>query len=175
MNVRPDSLRLGFHHAHEFDARIVEFLFRALLEKREDLLARKLGINGKAAIRKIDHRVHASATVHRTLHLEHVRGKEVGQQALEARFTELPAKVRQLQKIIQIVNRIANRSNLTQLLFGSPKMLLHFFKLRKSFLDVLIELGLHLLGDGHQLCIHALANRFEALGSLLIQSVELGF
>ena len=53
-------------------------------------------------------------------------------------------------------------------------MLLHFFKLRKSFLDVLIELGLHLLGDGHQLCIHTLANRFEALGGLLIQSVELG-
>ena len=56
-----------------------------------------------------------------------------------------------------------------QLLFRRFQMLLHFFELGKTFLDVLIEFLLHLIGDGEQLGVHAIANRIQALRRFLIE------
>jgi hypothetical protein len=50
---------------------------------------------------------------------------------------------------------------------------LNFFALRKAFFSVLIEPHLHLLVDRHQLLVHAIANRVEALRGLLIQALKL--
>ena len=101
-----------------------------------------------------------------------MRGQEVRQQALQAGFAKLAAQMRQLEQVVQIVDRMAERAHFPELFFGSLQVLLNFFELRESFLDVLIELLLHLLGDRHQLCVHAVADRFEALRGLLIQALK---
>jgi len=67
---------------------------------------------------------------------------------------------------------VAERAHLAQLFFSVLQVLLHLFELRKSFLDVLIQFLLHLIGDGHQLGIDAIANRFQALRRLLIQVLK---
>src|SRR6202453_1055530 len=89
-----------------------------------------------------------------------------------ARGSELSAQMRQLEQVVQIVDRMPERADFTKLLLGVFQVLLNFFELRKTFLDVLIELHLHLLRDRHQLRIHAIANRVEALRSLLIQALK---
>ena len=106
---------------------------------------------------------------------EHVRRKKVSQQALQARFTKLPAQVRQLEQVVQVVDGVSERAHFAQLFFRGLQVLLHFFKLRESFFDVLIELLLHLIGDGHELLVHAIADRVETLRGLLIQALELDF
>ena len=103
---------------------------------------------------------------------KHVRRQEVGQQPLEAGFAELAAQMRELQQIVQIVDGVAKRTYLAQLFFCVLQVLLNFFELGESFLDVLIEFLLHLLGDGHQLRIDAIADRVEALCGLLIQALK---
>src|SRR5208282_2315390 len=89
--------------------------------------------------------------------------------------SKLAAQMRKLEQIIQIVDRVAERAHFAKLLFRRLQVLLHFFELRKSFLDVLIELDLHLLCNGHQLRVHAITNRVEALRRLLIQALKFAF
>src|SRR5580698_6802199 len=101
-----------------------------------------------------------------------MRRQKVCQQPLQARFAELATEMRKLEQIVQIVDRMAECSDFTELLFCILQMLLNFFELCKSFLDVLIKFYLHLLGDRHQLQIHTIANRVEALRSLLIQTLK---
>jgi len=89
-------------------------------------------------------------------------GQEVRQKPLKTGFAELAAQMGKLEQIVEIVNRVAERAHFAELLFGGLQVLLNFFELRESFLDVLIEFHLHLFGDGHQLGIDAIANRVEA-------------
>ena len=53
-------------------------------------------------------------------------------------------------------------------------MLLHFFELREAFLNVLVELDLHLLGDRGQLGVHTVTDTIEALRGLLIHGLKFG-
>src|ERR1700678_68706 len=101
-----------------------------------------------------------------------MRRQEVRKQSLEARFTELASQVRQLEKVVEIVDRMAERADFTELLLCVLEMLLNFFELRESFFYVLSEFQLHLLRDRHQLRVHAIANRIETLGGLLIQALK---
>ena len=65
-----------------------------LIEQRQHLLARELGIDGKVSLGEVDHRICASAPVGRS-HLEVIdfRRMEVLQQALLAFFAVLAALV----------------------------------------------------------------------------------
>ena len=54
-------------------------------------------------------------------------------------------------------------------------MLLHFFKLRETFFNVLIELCLYLIGDGKQPGIDANADSFQRLSRALIEIIDFGF
>src|ERR1700674_5896204 len=101
-----------------------------------------------------------------------MRGQEVREQPFQARFPELSTQVRKLEQVVQIVDRVAESADFTELLFRILQVLLNFFELSKSFFNVLIELHLHLLGDRHQLLVHAIANRVEALRGLLIQALK---
>ena len=83
--------------------------------------------------------------------------------------------MREFEQIIEIVDGVAERADFAQLFFGVLQVLLNFFELGKSFLDVFVEFLLHLFGDRHQLRIHALANRVETLRGLLIQALEFAF
>ena len=70
-------------------------------KKRNYLLARKLRVDRQLAIRKINHRIGAStAFAGRCLQGEHVRWQEVGEQTLQAGLAELPAQMREFEKII---------------------------------------------------------------------------
>src|SRR6266852_6749799 len=101
-----------------------------------------------------------------------MRGQEVRQQPLQARFAKLAPQMRKFKQVVQIVNRVPESADFTKLLFSGLQVLLNLFELRKSFLNVLIEFLLHLLGDRHQLRIHTVANRVEALRGLLIQVLK---
>ena len=140
LDVLLNALGLGLHHAHQRNARRFDLGLVVALEQRNHLLARKLGVDRQLAIGEIDDGVGASsAFARRGLQREHVRGQEVREQSLQARFAELAAQVRKLQQVVQIVNRVAERADFAELLFGGLQVLLNFFELRKSFLDVLIE------------------------------------
>ena len=102
-------------------------------------------------------------------------GKKVRQQTFQAGFAKLAAQMRQLEHVVEIVDGVSQRSDFAQLLFRRLQVLLHFFELGKTFLDVLIELLLHLVGDGEQLGVHAIANRIEALRRFLIEVFEFDF
>ena len=101
-----------------------------------------------------------------------MRRQEVGQQPLQACFAELAAQMRQFEQIVQVVDRVAQSPNFAELFFRGFQMLLNFFKLGEPFFNILVEFLLYLLGDRHQLRIHAIANRFQALRSLLIQALN---
>src|SRR6266853_2235627 len=102
-----------------------------------------------------------------------MRGQEVREQPLQARFSELSTQMRKLEQVVEIVDRVAKSAHFTELLFRVLQVLLNFFELGKSFFYVLIELHLHLLGDRHQLLVDAIANRVEAMRGLLIQALKL--
>ena len=85
---------------------------------------------------------------------------------------ELAAQTRKLKQVVVIVDRVAEGAHFADLLFRVLQVLLNFFEQRKAFFNVLIELHLHLLGDRHQLLVHAIANRVEALRGLLIQVLK---
>jgi len=53
---------------------------------------------------------------------------------------------------------VAEGAHFAELLLGVFQMLLNFFELRESFFDVLVKLLLHLVGDRHQLRIHAITD-----------------
>ena len=101
-----------------------------------------------------------------------MRRQEVSEQAFQAGFSELSAQVRHLEQIVQIIDGVAKSAHLSQLFFRSAQMLLHFFKLREAFLNILIELQLNLVSHGRELLIHAFANRVETLRRLLIESLK---
>src|ERR1700675_504135 len=101
-----------------------------------------------------------------------MRGQEIREQPLQARFPELATQMRKLEQVVEIVNRVAQSADFTELLFRILQVLLNFFELRKSFFNVLIELHLHLLSDCHQLLVDAIANRIETLRGLLIQALK---
>jgi hypothetical protein len=103
---------------------------------------------------------------------EHVRRQKVGEQAFQAGFAELAAEVRQFQQIVQVVNGVAERADFAQLFLCVFQVLLNFLEPRESFLNVLIEFLLHLLGDGHELRVDALANCVETLRGLLTQALK---
>ena len=139
------------------------------------MLAGKLGIDGQTAIGELNDRVGASAIRQRGLYFEHVRRKKIRQQTLKARLTELSTKVRQLQHIVQIVNRVAQRSNLSQLLFGRFQVLLHALELRETLLNILVQFLLYLAGDGEQLGIDPVANRIQTLRRFEVEIFKFGF
>src|SRR5260370_11592556 len=101
-----------------------------------------------------------------------MRGQEVSEEPFQARFPELAAQMRKLKQIVEIVDRVAEGAHFAELLFRILQVLLHSFELRKALFNVLIELHLHLLCDRHQLLVHAIANRVEALRGLLIQALK---
>src|ERR1700724_1137286 len=101
-----------------------------------------------------------------------MRGQEVSEEPFQARLPELAAQMRKLKQVVEIVDRVAEGAHFTELLFRILQVLLNSFELRKAFFNVLIELHLHLLGDRHQLLVHAIANRVEALRGLLIQALK---
>src|SRR5438874_7881187 len=68
----------------------------------------------QTAIGELNDGVGAPAIRQRGLYFEHVRRQKIGQQTLEARLSELSAQVRQFQHIVQVVNGVAQRSNLSQ-------------------------------------------------------------
>ena len=104
-----------------------------------------------------------------------MRRQKIGQQTLEARLSELSAQVRQLQHIVQVVNGVAQRSNLSQLLFGRFQVLLHALELRESLLNILIQFLLYLAGDGEQLGIDPVANRIQTLRRFEVEIFKFGF
>src|SRR5690349_13335696 len=53
-------------------------------------------------------------------------------------------------------------------------MELDLLELRKAFLQVLVELRLHLLGNGKQLGVDTLAYGLQTFGGLLVELRELG-
>src|SRR5260370_13401302 len=101
-----------------------------------------------------------------------MRGQEVSEEPFQARFPELAAQMRELEQVVEIVDRVAEGAHFTELLFRILQVLLNSFELRKALFNVLIELLLHLLGDRHQLLVHAIANRVEALRAPLIQALK---
>ena len=173
LDVLLNALGFCLHHAHQCHARRLDLSFVVALEERDHLLARKLGVDGQLAIGKIDDGVGASSTLtRRRLQREHMRRQEVGEQPLQAGFPELAAQMRKFKQVVQIVDRVAQSADFAKLLFRGLQVLLNFFELGKSFLDVLIEFLLHLLGDCHQLRVHTVANRVETLRGLLIQTLK---
>ena len=103
-----------------------------------------------------------------------MRRKKIGKQTFQAGFAELAAHVRQLEQVIQIVDRVPDGAHFAQLFFGGFEMLLYLFELGKAFLNILIKLVLHLLGDFHKLGINPVANAVKALRRFLVQAVEFG-
>src|ERR1700747_476222 len=101
-----------------------------------------------------------------------MRGQEVREKPLQAGLPELATQMRKLEQVVEIVDRVAKSADFAELLLRILQVLLNFFELSKSFFNVLIELHLHLLGDRHQLLIHAITNRVEALRGLLIQALK---
>ena len=83
--------------------------------------------------------------------------------------------MRQLEHVVEIVDGVSQRADFAQLLFRCFQVLLHFFELGKTFLDVLIEFQLHLVGDGKQLGVHAVANRIQALRCFLVEIFKFNF
>ena len=101
--------------------------------------------------------------------------KKVREQAFQAGFAETAAEVRQLEQVVQVVDGMSEGSYFAELFFSRFQMLLYFFELGETFLDVLIEFLLDLIGDGEQARVHTVANGIQALRGLLVQVVELGF
>ena len=101
-----------------------------------------------------------------------MRGQEIRKQALQAGFTELSAQVRHLEQIVQIIDGVSERAHFSQLFFSRPQVLLHFFELGEAFLNILVELQLHLISHRDKLLIHAIADGVEALRGLLIESLK---
>src|SRR5207244_5875331 len=140
-------------------ARVFDFCLIAALKKRQPLLAWKLGVDRKPPVGELNHGVGTPATLaRRRLELVHVRWQEICQQTLETRFAKLPPHMRELEKIIEIVDGVSYCADLTKLLFGSFQVLLDFFKLGEAFFDVLIQLLLDLLRDLKQLGVHPVAD-----------------
>jgi hypothetical protein len=70
---------------------------------------------------------------------------------------------------------VSEGSDFAELFFRRFQVLLHFFELSETFFDVLIEFLLDLVGDVEQACVDPVADGIQALRSLLVQVVELGF
>jgi len=83
--------------------------------------------------------------------------------------------VRQLEQIVQVVDGVSEGSDFAELFFRRLQVLLHFFELRETFFDVLVEFFLHLVGDGEQPRIHAVPDGIQTLRGFLVQVVEFAF
>src|SRR6267378_6916425 len=71
----------------------------------------------------------SSALARRCLQREHMRGQEVREQPLQARFPELSTQMRKLEQVVQIVDRVTESADFTELLFSIFQVLLNFFEL----------------------------------------------
>ena len=176
LDVCLDPPGFDLHHAHKLVPRFFNLRLDVAFKERQHLFAGKLGVDGQAAIWKLDDGIGASVAVAGGgLYFEHVGRQKVRQQTFQAGFAKLSAQMRQLEHVVQIVDGVSQRSDFAQLLFRGFQMLLHFFELGKSFLDVLIEFLLNLIGDGEQLGVDAVANRIQALRRFLIEIFEFDF
>src|ERR1700674_778981 len=101
-----------------------------------------------------------------------MRGQEVSEEPFQARFPELAAQMRKLKQVVEIVDGVAEGAPFADLLFRIFQLLLNSFELRQAFFKFLIESLVHLLGYRHELLVHAIANRVEALRGLLIQALK---
>ena len=90
-----------------------------------------------------------------------MRGKKVGQQSFQAGFSEFSSQVRKLEQIVEIVDGIAERPYVAQLLFRSFQMLLDLGEMGETLFDVLIELLLYLSGDVIEFAVNLAADCFK--------------
>ena len=68
--------------------------------------------------------------------------EKIREELLESRFAEFAAKVRELEKIVEIRDRLPDRVERGELQLGGLKMLLNFFEVLEAFFEVFVELRL---------------------------------
>jgi hypothetical protein len=78
----------------------------------------------------------------------------------------------ELEQGVEFVDGRADDADVAKLFLGGLEMLLHLLEMRKPFLDVLLELLLHLFVDGLQLRLDLFADRIEVPRRFLFELLE---
>src|SRR5208337_5413865 len=174
-DVSGDSLGLLLHHTLEFDARLVNRLRIVRFEKREHLLAWKLGVDRQHAVGKLYDRIDAARTLatRRRLQVVHMTRQKILKQPLQTLLAESSPQMGHLEQIVQVVDRRPDHAEIFQLLLRFIEMILNFFELRKTVLNVLIQLYLHIVRNRRQLFADVRADPLDALPGLRRQRRDL--